>query len=160
MRRTLLTSIALMTVLLSNSVFAQPGNSGPDRMRDGRFNMTTKLDLTDDQQTQIDKLRLDHQKEVSPLRDELHSLQNAYKLMIIDDKASKADLQKQLAKMSDARSELGLKKALHQREVRSLLTDEQKVKFDQHVISGRGQRGMKSGKRPNKGNQKPGNRAR
>ena len=148
MKRTLISSITLIVVLTVSSVFAQRPGFGQDRQMGPRFQQfqqTSYLDLTADQQTQINKLRLEHQKEVTLLRDEVRSLNTAYRLMIIDDKVSESNLKKQLDKISDKREILALNRAKHQRQVRSLLTDEQKVKFDQHVISGRGQNGQRGG---------------
>ncbi|MCD4692280.1 MAG: hypothetical protein K8R79_05160, partial [Calditrichales bacterium] len=53
-----------------------------------------------------------------------------------------------LDEISGLRKDMALKRAKHQRQVRSILTDEQKVKFDQRILSGRrhamkGKRGFK-----------------
>ncbi len=111
--------------------------------RSQQFQQRANLNLTAEQETQLDKLRLEHQKEVTLVRSEIHNLNAAYRLMVIDDGVSEAKLKKQIAAISAKREALALKRAQHQRKVRSLLTDEQKVKFDQHVISGRGRQGNK-----------------
>lgn len=146
MKRTFISSLTLIVFLTASSVFAQRPGFGTDRQMGPRFQQfqqSTYLNLTTEQQTQIDKLRLKHQKEVTLMRDEVRSLNTAYRLMIIDDGVSEAKLKKHITSISAKRETLALKRAQHQRQVRSLLTDEQKVKFDQHVISGRGQRGHK-----------------
>lgn len=148
MKRSLISSITLIVVLTVSSVFAQRPGFAQDRQMGPRFQQFqqgTYLNLTADQQTQIDKLRLEHQKGVTLLRDEVRSLHTAYRLMIVDDKVSEANLKKQLNKISAKREILALNRAKHQRQVRALLTDEQKVKFDQHILSGRGAKGQRGG---------------
>jgi len=146
MKRTFISSLTLIILLTASSVFAQRPGFGSDRQMGPRTQYLQQgayLDLTADQQTQINKLRLDHQKEVTLARSEMRSLNTAYRLMIIDDGVSEAKLKKQIASISAKREALALKRAKHQRQVRNLLTAEQKVKFDQRVISGRGQRDNK-----------------
>ncbi len=135
MKRTILVLSAFVFILASFSFSQQPpiGPRGNCRPMMQKMNF---LQLTEKQQQQIDKMRLEFQKEVLPLRDKVQSLRNEFKLMIVDEKVSKSGLKKQLEKISAAKQEMALKRAQHQREVRKLLTDDQKVKFDQHIISG------------------------
>ncbi len=159
MKRAFILSLIFMVALTTSNVFAQRPGFGQDKPMMQRFQQADYLGLTDEQKTHIEKLRLEHQKEVTPLRDEVRSLRSTYNLLIIDDKVSEAKLKKQAASISALRETLSLKRALHQLQVRSLLTDDQKVKFDQHVISGRGQkghRGQKGGGMRQDG--RPGNR--
>lgn len=95
-----------------------------------------QLQLTDEQRTKIDQMRLEFEKEMLPLRDQMKSLQTQYRLKVIDEKASTAELQNLQSKISSLREKMALKRAAHVRKVRALLTDEQKVKFDQRFLSG------------------------
>ena len=135
MKRSILILSAFILILASVS-FAQQPPMGPRGDRGPMMQNKNFLQLSEQQQKQIDKLRLDFRKEISPMQDKARSLNNAYRLMIVDEKISKDQLKKQLEKISTVRQELALKRALHQRQVRELLTDEQKVKFDQRIISG------------------------
>lgn len=135
MKRTILVLSAFVFILASFS-FAQQPPMGPRGERGPMMQKMNFLQLTEKQQKQIDKMRLEFQKEVLPLRDKVQNLRNAFKLMIVDEKVSGSGLKKQLEKIGAVKQELALKRALHQREVRKLLTDDQKVKFDQHIISG------------------------
>ena len=94
------------------------------------------LNLTADQQKKIDALRLDFQKKILPLRSEVQALRTNFKLLVIDNKASEGKLKAQLQKISAKQQEMALLRAKHQRSVRDLLTAEQKIKFDQHILSG------------------------
>ncbi len=142
MKRTLITYLTLSLFILTGSLLAQPRQAGAGPMQPPMKQMmgqrilgTKMLGLTADQQKKVDALRLDFQKKMLPLRDEVRALQNSYKLLIIDDKASEGKLKAQLQKISAKRQEMALLRAKHMREVRSLLTDEQKIKFDQHILS-------------------------
>lgn len=143
MKRSIILSLVLVSVLSVSSLFAQR----PGRMaKDGKPGVVmAKLDLTDEQQTQIDKLHLEHQKTMTPLRDEVRSLVSEYKLMIIDEKISESALTKQAVKIADKKAAMQVLRAKHQRQVRNLLTDEQKVKFDQHILAGPGKMGCSKG---------------
>lgn len=127
-------------MLLFSFTLAQPMGRG---MGQGpRMQAQNMLNLTDEQQTQIDQLRLELQKEMTPLQTRMQNLRSEYKLMLIDEKNSESALKAQLNKIADLRTQMEIVKAKHQRKVRSLLTDEQKVKFDQRILSGRG-KGMR-----------------
>jgi len=130
----MLTGLFLAASLMAQPPMRQFKGNAPGMPSAGMA--MAQLQLTDKQQSQIDQLRLTFQKEMLPLRDQVHSLQTQYRLMVLDSKASKAALQKQLSKISSLREKMALKRAEHQRQIRSLLTDEQKVKFDQHFLTG------------------------
>jgi len=131
MKRNILFVLVVFAVMTVGTVFAQQAP-----MRDPGLMGLYNLQLSNKQRTQIDKLRLEFEKEISPLRDKVRSLENAYRLMIVDEKVSTTQLKSQLQEISAKKQQLALKRALQQRKIRSLLTDEQKVKFDQRIISG------------------------
>ncbi len=141
MKRVLLSGLTLIVLLTAGSLFAQPPGMKGNMSPAPNFRQGAVLGLSAEQQTKIDKLRLEHQKMTAPLRADVQSLQTAYRLMIIDPKISESKLKAQLSKISAKRQALALLRAKHQRQVRSLLTDEQKVKFDQRIISGHGKKG-------------------
>ncbi len=94
------------------------------------------LNLTDEQQKEIQALRLAHQRKMVELKSETGNLRDKLKLVITDDKFNEkavSDITGKLAKAQQQRMEM---KAKHLRKVRDLLTDEQKVKFDQKVLAG------------------------
>lgn len=162
MKRVIIFSLALIVLLTAGSLFAQPPGVRGNRSDMPDFRRGTALDLSAEQQTKIDKLRLDLQKMAAPLRADVQSLQTAYRLMIIDPKVSESKLKTQLGKISAKRQALALLRAKHQRQIRSLLTDEQKVKFDQRIISGHGKKGRMGhkGGKMRKGGRKAGSRMR
>ena len=148
MKRISIISTAVVLMLIMGMANAQPRMRGMDRgpERGMRMNFHAMLNLTDEQEAQIEKLRLEQQKEMIPLRDKMQALQGEYRLMVVDDSKSKVQLKKQLQKISEVREEMQLKMAEHHKAVRALLTDEQKVKFDAHFLAKKGQRGGHGGR--------------
>ncbi len=155
MKRLIILSMVLVFTISTASLMAQPRQLGGREMHCQKANI---LDLTGEQELQFDKLRLAHQKAMIPLREQLQALRTDYRLMVIDEKASKGDLEKQLDKIAGVRKDMGLQRAEHQRQLRSLLTDAQKVKFDAHILSNK--RGFREGRmnrpHPNRPNRAPG----
>ncbi len=127
-------ALLLTGLLLAGTVMAQPPMPGKDvpPFQSLCFN---QLQLTDEQQSQMDQLRLAFEKEMLPLRDQMKSLQTQYRLKVIDEKAGMAELKKLQGKISALREQMALKRAEHVRKVRAILTDEQKVKFDQRFLA-------------------------
>ena len=86
-------------------------------------------DLTADQIQQIQKLKLQHQKEMLPLKTELKAKRLELKSLILEN----ADQKKIDAKIDDigkAMTKLMKKKVAHRMAIRKLLTEDQKVYFD------------------------------
>ena len=143
-------TIALaVTFLLAGTAIAQPGpgmgmGKRPGNQQGdivppmGQMQGCIKgLNLDDDQKAKIEKLRLEHQKEMLALRTETAGLRDKLKLLITADKFDQKavnDLSDKIAKTHEKRANMMAK---HLRSVRDILNDEQKVKFDQHVISGK-----------------------
>ena len=89
-----------------------------------------KLDLTEEQQAKIDEMRLELQKEMIPLRSEIGSLNDELKLEMVAERFNKSKVENLVEKISDVKEKMQLKKLVHQRAIRDLLTQEQQKKFD------------------------------
>jgi Spy/CpxP family protein refolding chaperone len=145
--------LVLFTMSFAN---AQPGpgkNRGqfPPRPERGE-RMAEMLDLTDAQQQQIEKIRLEHLKEMESIRSELQKLRSEYRLLLVADSYDRNKIKQKLAEISSVREKQELERADHFAEIRKMLTDEQKVKFDQFILSrGPGDRGKHFGRRPYRG---------
>ena len=132
----------LIVLLIVGVPLAALSNPGEGREH-GR--MMKGLDLTDEQQAQVQQLRLEHQKEMMTLNDEMHSLRTQMKLLTTEDKPSTSEIETLAGKIGTAARSIALAKANHRLDVRKLLTDEQKVKFDimtLHRGDRRGHRGL------------------
>lgn len=93
------------------------------------------LDLSEDQQNQIDDLRLQLQKELLPLKSEIEKLRNEMKLEMTAEKFNESKVKKLNDEISNLQKEIKLKHLLNKRAVRDLLTPEQRKKYDIHLLS-------------------------
>ncbi len=121
----------LSVFIFSLTVLAQPPEMQKHRM------MMQMLQLTDEQQSQMQEMMLKLQKELIPLRSQLQQLKGELKLAMTADKFNQAKVEKLVKDMEKVRSQIHLKQLLHKREVRDMLTPEQRVKFDMHLLSGK-----------------------
>jgi Spy/CpxP family protein refolding chaperone len=113
-------------------LFAQPeDNDGPPfRDRVGKM-----LNLSDEQKSKIEDLRLNFEKEKLPLQSKIRELKTNLKLELTKDNYDEKKVDQTLDQIEALRKEMYKKRISHMRGVRNLLTDEQKKKFDMHVLS-------------------------
>jgi len=145
--------LILFTLSIANAQPGQGKNRGQFQPRPERGErMTELLDLTDAQEQQIDKIRLEHLKKMESSRSELQKLRSEYRLLLVADSYDKNKVKQKLAEIGAVQEKRELEKADHFAEIRKILTDEQKVKFDQFILShGPGERGKHFGRRPHRG---------
>jgi len=107
---------------------------------DKKERMIAKLELTEAQQTQMENLKVDHHKEVQPLRNELR----LKKVTLASLTTSPSIDQKKVDRTIDAIGGLETKllkaKTNHKIAMRSLLNDKQKMIFD-HMKEKGGKKG-------------------
>jgi len=124
-------------LFIAVSVFAQGyGEHGKRKgyKSDGQ-RIQKMLDLSDEQADKIQDLRLNHQKEMLPLRTEVQKLQAELKLVQTADKFDESKAKKLVGDISSLRQQMQMKKINHQQMVRNILTPEQRKKFDMHLLS-------------------------
>ena len=173
MKNTILVSVfSLVILLIAGDLFAQNGQGRRDfGDRQGRNNgdrmerFCNRLDLTEDQQVKMDDLRIKQMKNMLTIRNEIRE-NNAHRRTLRT--ADKADMKAINASVDNAtelkNKQMKLKES-HIQDVRNILTDEQKVKFDTFKSRDNG-RGFgrgdgncdRFGKRDNRGNRDFGQR--
>ncbi len=104
------------------------------------------LQLNDEQQMQVEKMGLAHQRNMIEMKGEIAGLKDKLKLLITSDKFNQKDADKIIDQLSNNRAKHMKAKIAHMREVRNLLTPEQKIKFDKRILSGKGGPGHSGGK--------------
>ncbi|MGD9899686.1 MAG: Spy/CpxP family protein refolding chaperone [Calditrichaceae bacterium] len=137
MRRHLTTALLVGILFLAGSVQAQ-------RPMGQKMNgkCMAAMDLTDEQQAKITDLRLQMEKEVLPLRNEMDKLRGELRLEMTAEKFNEGKVKKISGEMSTIREKMQLNRMKHQRAVRDLLTPEQQKQFDLQMLSGKGHGGM------------------
>lgn len=135
MKRTILALLAIGLIFGSQSSFAQPGKG--DGPRQGMHRMERMLDLTDEQQSQMEDMRLKFEKEKLPLQSQIHKLRSDLKLEMVKDQLDQRKVNQIIDQISATKTEMQKKRISHMREVRNILNDDQKKKFDMHILSDR-----------------------
>jgi len=118
----------MVVLLMSTLMFAGTINAQP--YGKGNKNFCCVANLTEDQQSQLDKLRLEHRKEVLNLRNQLREKNARMNTLETADKIDMAAINKVIDEISDLKKQMMKKKAEHRQEVRKVLTEEQRVEFD------------------------------
>lgn len=160
MRNILLTAL-IATFLISGAAFSQPpedmmpgmhrghgmkgmmGNccgmgQGPGfgpMMGMGGPGQVMGMNLTEDQQKKIAELKRDHQRKMIEIASEEAGLHGKVKLMITADRFKQSDADDLTEKITRFQRDRMTAHIQHMRTVRDLLTPEQRVKFDQNVMS-------------------------
>lgn len=122
----------LMLLMAAGNAFARPGGGfgGKKGMK-----MLKSLNLDHQQEMAVQDLRLKLQKEMLPLKTDLTKLENDLKLEMTADSFDKNKTEKLVKEISDVRIKMGMARIMHQQDIRSLLNDSQRKKFDMHILS-------------------------
>lgn len=156
----------LVIVLTSSSLFAQMNPERRQAMQERRQAMMENNaeygpqrgpntdgpripGLTDEQRESINKLRVAHQKDLLPLRNQLGEHQAKMRTLTTAEKPDTKAINTLIDTMSKLQADMRKKQVAHRLAIRSTLTEEQRVWFDTHQ-GRRGQHGH-YGKRGNKG---------
>jgi Spy/CpxP family protein refolding chaperone len=152
----ILLSITLISI--SSTLMAQgqgrgqgpgPGNGDDPGFRQGDRPMDIP-GLTDEQRTSIDKLRVAHFRKTELIRAEIGEKEARLKTLRLAEPQDIKAIDNLIDEISTMRGNLMKAREAHHREVKALLTDEQKVFFDSRP--GRGQERGDRNHRNRKGN--------
>ena len=140
--KTRIVSILIVTMfLISSVVIAQPGNHGKkwnqnhdrEQMSQKRFAENKGMHgnfFTEEQKETMKTMRLEMAKKVKSFKNELRELMAHQQTLATADKADLKAINKNIEKMSDAKTEIAKIMAAQHQQVRSLLSEEQLMKFD------------------------------
>ena len=134
MNRKLLFGILVTGTLLATQLIAQPhpqpGSAPP---KPGKM----MGDLNEEQQAKVQSLRLQLEKEALPLKAKRESLDADLKAAMTADSFDEGKVRKVVEQMHAIEADLQMLHLRHQRDVRNLLTPEQREKFDLQLLSGK-----------------------
>lgn len=141
-----LLKLAVLTgiILVTQNLAAQKGKGygkgqGNDNWQ-GKGYCLSIPDLSDEQKDKISQLRIVHLKEVKNLKNELNEKMAKHQTLITADEANLDLINKNIDEITQIKNKLMKAKAAHQQAIRALLTEEQKVYFDLHLMK-KGKRG-------------------
>ncbi len=131
--------ILIILMISGSSVNAQKGNRYAEGDMDYKYQahyhgMENAIpDLTDKQKEEIKVLRISHMKEAQQLRNQMGIKRAELKALQINDKIDIDAINKKIEEKATLRTELEKKDVGFRQAVRSLLTDEQKLIFDERT---------------------------
>ncbi|MBO6587303.1 MAG: Spy/CpxP family protein refolding chaperone [Gracilimonas sp.] len=145
--KTLVKSFAITALLLSLSVSAigQQRFKNPDRDRGERVErfqqkrnaqgqqhqrVMAMLDLSDEQKEQIQGIHLNGQKEMLPLKTQLQEAHAKLRTLTVANEYDETEVQEVISEISDLNKTMLTNRVEHRQQIRELLTDDQRVKFD------------------------------
>jgi Spy/CpxP family protein refolding chaperone len=131
----------------------QCGHEGQCNMQGGGF--LGIPDLTDNQMKELQRIKMEHMKEVMPLKNELDEKEAHLRTLATAANPDINAIYAEIEKIGLIRTDLQKKKAKMEQDIRKVLTEEQRLFFDMH--SGKGcmdkQSGMHQGMHNGCGNQ-------
>ena len=130
-------TLTLVALFAINAVQAQRPDRGQRNMQPrDRINrhelMAERFNnfFTEEQQEQVKSIRLETAKQVQPLRNELRELQAHQQTLSTSDKPDMKAIYQNIDEMTEVQGNIRKIMAKQQQDIRSLLTEEQKLKFD------------------------------
>ncbi|RNC79887.1 MAG: periplasmic heavy metal sensor [Balneola sp.] len=88
------------------------------------------LDLTDEQKEQMKAIKMETQKSILPIQNELREKQAQLRSLTTSENANFGKAEDVVRQIGDLRTELQLIQLSSREEIRNLLTEEQQLKFD------------------------------
>lgn len=149
-----------ISLLFFSSVLSARGQQNKAMAPGNR--MQAMLELTDEQADKIETIHLKASKSTIPIMSQMKVKQAELDQLMLADKPNRNTIIKKVQELEALKSELKVMNTLKRLDVRDLLTEEQRVKFDQmHLSRGFGHhnmgRPMHQGMRPQGGqHRKPG----
>ena len=152
--RSLLIIMMIAAMSMTTNVWAQGRGAGKGQGgKKGAPMMHMKKmlpDLTDDQVKKIKSLRMGMLKQITPMKAQLQELKAHLQTLSIAEKADMEAINNTIEKMGSIRTKMMMIHAKFRQDVRSVLTDEQRIVFDSKAGNMMGQ-GMKGHHGQNKG---------
>lgn len=137
--KTKILSLALLMVMFL-TVSAQPQTNreikifrGPQnnmRMNTGHEGLAKALNLNDQQKEAFKKIMLDMHQEILPVRNEIGEAEAHQRTLVTAEKPDLSAINKNIEKIGALKVEIAKIAVKHRLEMRALLTDEQRMKFD------------------------------
>jgi len=119
--------VLLLGLLMLTAVNAQSARQGGR----GMGNQHARLELTEEQETQITSLRTEHYKEVTPMKNKMAELKARERTLLSEESVDMNAVNKAIDEQTDLMNKVRKLQVEHQVSVKSILTDEQVMKMQQ-----------------------------
>jgi len=141
-------AVALL-MFIGSDIYAQRqggNNRGQNVDREPMERCSNILDLTPEQETKIEALRVDQLKKRTEFRNQMNELRAKKQTLMASDKSDLNAINGIVDQMTSLQNKMMKERAKNHQDIRNLLTDSQKVYFDSRPMRGRGNksdRGMR-----------------
>ena len=125
-----ITNVLLASMLLLFTAFQVNAQRNYEKFEQRSDRMQQMLDLTEDQETKIEVLRTAHLKEMLQFRNKLNELIAKEQTLTSADKADMKAINANIDEITSVKNKMMKQQAEHHQNVRSLLTEDQRVIFD------------------------------
>ncbi len=130
-------AITLVAIVLAASTiaFAQPPKEshGGERMKQRREHLKDALNLTDQQETQMKKLRLDLERKQAQVQSKIHLARLDMKEIYLSDKLDRSAIEKLIKQVSDLQHQEKMNAVDFWFSVNGILTPDQQKIWKQHI---------------------------
>jgi Spy/CpxP family protein refolding chaperone len=141
-------NLLMFLIMLTSVAMAQPRKMGDGRPMRG-IPVIEKLNLSDDQRKQVDKLHSDLQKKQIALRAKIQSARVDVRDAFREDKPDRAKIEAKLSEITKAQGEMKNNQVAFWFDVNKILTpDQQKIWKQAAMMHRRAGEGMRGGHRP------------
>ena len=128
---TTLASVLFLSLVLLSPAQARSGHKG-HHDKGGHFKkMMQQLNLTEEQQSQVKSIFEDFRESHKDQRKQIRAERQAMNDLMRQEALDETLLRKQMRKMSEMREDMMIERIKMMKQVRSLLTDEQKARLDE-----------------------------
>lgn len=136
------TAITALFLVMASALIAQPGYGRKGQNFEGERGMQECRipDLTEEQEEQIRESRTAHINDMEEFRTDMRILREEYRDLTSGQDYDKKAASKKIDAITALKNKMMKQNLEHRNEVRSMLSDEQKVHFDRHHF-GRNNRG-------------------
>jgi len=134
------TAILVLTALLlaTTNLYAQRARSGAEQgMKVNQQRVCAKIpNLTEEQITNIEGLRVEHLKEMIAFKNNMNELRAKKHTLMTSDNSDMNEINSVIDQMTTLQNRVMKEKASYQQDVRNLLTDDQRVYFNSRPMRG------------------------
>ncbi len=133
-----LISIIILVLISVSFLNAQPGKGyKTKKLKMQKAWIYDQLNLSDDQKTKIDEIRYNHQMAIVDLRAEQKKNRISQNQIWKNDELNKQEYLDLVTRGNEIHSELKMMRAEMMMNIREILTEEQREKWQEHVIGNR-----------------------
>ena len=129
-------AVFFISLLIFGSLNAQPAQFGEKGRHDGDFRgpnperMMDRLNLTDEQKSEFEKIHTSTMKEALPIKNQIDEKEAELKTLETAENADLSKINKTIDEIGSLKTKLAKLHAAGKQKIRSLLTEEQRIKFD------------------------------